>query len=404
MYTENQINKLIKPLLINQQKKEGIILNKLASRLKQIKTLSPSDVQLLINLRNSGSDVKDINKQLASLSKLDVKEIKKIIKLVAKDNYNEAKPFYDYRHKSFIPFEQNITLQRQIKAVEQLTLGEYNNLTNTTAFMLRDITNPLIIRPTSLSKTYNTILDYAIQSVTSNLDTYNNAIPQAIQTLIDKGITTVEYTSKSGKKRNIRVDSAVKNSILNGIRQVQQEVQNVVGYEIESNAVEISVHMHSAPDHEPIQGHQLMNEEFEKLQLGQPFKDINGKLFNAIDRPIGMWNCRHFVWNIIAGHKTPNYTEKELENIKQSNANGITIKDKNGNYVKKSMYWCEQRRNKYELEIRKLKEMQKVAKKCLNKKVEEEYKIKAIDMQNKYTAFCRQCGLKPRYTNLRIFI
>lgn len=404
MYNDNQLNKLIEPLLINQRKKEGIILNKLAERLKQIKTLSPNDIQTLINLRNNGSDVKEINKQLAKLSKMDIKEIKKIIKQVAKDNYLEAKPFYDYRNKSFIPFEQNTTLQRQIKAIEQLTLGEYTNLTNTTAFMLRDITNPLIIRPTSLSKTYNTILDYAIQSVTSNLDTYNNAIPQAIQTLIDKGITTVEYTSESGKKRNVRVDSDVKNSILNGIRNTIQEVQNVVGEEIESNAVEISVHMHSAPDHEPIQGHQLMNDEFEKLQSGQSFKDINGKAFSAIDRPIGMWNCRHFVWNIIAGYKTPNYTEKELEKIKNDNANGITFKDKNGNDVTKSMYWCEQKRNNYELEIRKLKEMQKMAEKCLDKQTELKYKAKATDLQDKYTAFCRQCGLKPRYTNLRVYI
>lgn len=404
MYTDNQINKLIEPLLINQRKKEGIILNKLAQRLKQIKTLSPSDIQTLINLRNSGGDVKEINKQLAKLSKMDIKEIKKIIKQVAKDNYLEAKPFYDYRNKSFIPFEQNTTLQRQIKAVEQLTLGEYTNLTNTIAFMLRDITNPLIIKPTSLSKTYNTILDYAIQSVTTNLDTYNNAIPQAIQTLIDKGITTVEYTAESGKKRNVRVDSVVKNSILNGIRNTLQEVQSVVGQEIESNAVEISVHMHSAPDHEPIQGHQLMNDEFEKLQLGQSFKDINGKSFNGIDRPIGMWNCRHFVWNIIAGHKTSNYTEAELEKIKNDNANGITFKDKNGNDVIKSMYWCEQKRNNYELEIRKLKEMQKMAEKCLDKQTELKYKAKATDLQDKYTAFCRQCGLKPRYTNLRVYI
>ena len=405
MYTDKEIEKLIQPILVNERKREGIILSKLADRLKQIGTLSPSDIQTLINIRNlSQKDTREINRELAKLSKLSEKEIKSIIKEVAGSDYAEAKSFYDYRGKTFVPYAENIDLQRRIKAIENLTLQDFMNISNTTAFMVRDLTNPLIIRPTKLSKAYANILDYAITSITSGLGSYNTIIPEVIQTMVDKGITTVEFESETGRKTHRRVDSAVKNTILNGIRQVQQEVQDLVGEEIGSDGVEISVHENSAPDHEPIQGHQLTNEEYEKLQTQEDFEDTNNIAFSAIERPIGMWNCRHFVMRIILGHKTPNYSLDELEEIKKRNANGITYKNKNGDTVTKSKYWCTQKRNNYELEIRKLKEMQKIAEKAFNDKVVQEYEIKIRDMIDKYTSFCNLSGLKPRYTNLRVYV
>lgn len=405
MYNEKQIEKLIEPILINERKREGIILSKLADRLKQIGTLSPSDIQTLINVKNmSRKDTKQINEELAKLSKLSEKEIKKIIKTVAGSDYLEAKPFYDYRSKTFIPYEENIDLQRRIKAIENLTLQDFRNISNTTAFMVRDITNPLIIKPTKLSKMYSDILDYAITSVTSGLGTYNTVIPEIIRTMVDRGINTVEYESATGRKTHRRVDSAVKNTILNGIRQVQQGVQDLVGEEIGSDGVEISVHENSAPDHEPIQGHQFTNEEYEKLQTQEDFEDTNNITFLAIERPIGMWNCRHFVMRIILGHKTPNYSLEELEKIKERNANGITYINRKGEQVTQSKYWCTQKINQYEQDIRELKEMQKIAEKAFNEEVAKKYDTQVRQMIDKYTSFCKLSGLNTGYTNLRVYV
>lgn len=404
MYTEQQIDKLIQPLLINERKKEALLLTALADRLAEINTLLPSDIQTLINIRKNNRDVKWINSELSRLSKLSEKEIKSVIKEVAGSDYAEAKPFYDYREKAFIPFEENITLQRQIQAIELLTLQDFENISNTTAFMLRDFNNPRILIPTDASKAYTKLIDYAITAVTSGLDTYNTAISDVIQTLIDKGITAVEYNSESGKTRRVRTESAVKSRVLDGIRQVQQSVQDVIGQEIGSDGVEISVHNFSAPDHEPFQGHMFTNAEYDKLQTGQDFTDTYGIHFGAVDRPIGMWNCRHFVFRILLEHTTPNYTLEQLEKIKQTNADGITYKDKNGNNVTYSKYWCTQKRNLYELDIRKAKEKQAVAEKAFNTQLADKWKSRVMQLQNDYTAFCRQAGISPRYTNLRIFV
>lgn len=404
MISESVELKLIKPLVENQLKIEGVVIGAIADRLKELKTLTPSDISRLEVLLRSGSDARKINKKISQLTKLSEKEIKKIIKTVAKDSYLDAKPFYDYRNKSFIPFEQNVELQKTVKAIENVTLKEYTRLSNATAFMLRDLTNPSIVRPTKVSQLYNKIIDNAIQTALSGTDTYGQLIPNAIQQLVDSGIKTVEYTTEGGKKHYRRLDSVVKQNILDGIKAVRQEVQNITGEQFGANGVELSVHRYSAPDHEPVQGHQFTKEEFEKMQNGQSFEDVNGKQFESFERPIGMWRCRHIAWNIIIGHKTPNYTNEQLEELKTKNANGITVKDKTGNKVKKSMYWCTQKRNTYELQIRQLKEGLAAAEKIEHTDIIQKYNNKLNKKINEYRYFCNQCGLKTRFENTRIFV
>ena len=404
MYSADAIDNLIQPLLIRQSQIEGVVLQTIANRLKQIGTMTPSDIYTLERLLKTGNDAKKINKRIAELTKLSEKDIKTIIRNVAKDSYTDSKPFYDYRHKSFIPFEDNIEIQRVVKAVQTVTLDEFKGISNTTAFMLRDLSNPLLLKPTKLSKVYNIVIDTAIQSVVTGMDSYNQVIPKIIQQLTDSGIKTVDFITEDGKKHFVRLDAVVKRNILDGIKYVQQEVQNVTGKQFGADGVELSVHQFSAPDHEPIQGHQLTKEEFEKMQLGEDFEDVDGIKFKGFDRPIGLWNCRHISWNIIIGHKTPNYTKEQLEQIKQNNANGIEITNKKGEKEMRSMYWCTQKQRDYELKIKQNKEGQAIAEKAMQDDLAQKYNNKVVKLQNEYIAFCKKCGLKPRFDKTRIFV
>ena len=229
MLNEKEIDKLIQPLINTQVKLESQVIDIIANRLKELGTILPSDVYSLTRLFKTGSDARRINKLLSKASNLSVKQIKSIIKEVAQDAYEAAKPFYDYRHKSFISFEDNFVLRDTIKAIERVTLGEYVRLSNTSAFMLRDITNPLILRPTPVSQVYNKVIDEGIQSVVSGISTYDKVIKDTIANLTNSGITAVDYTTESGKPHRVRLDSAVRGHILNGVRNVQQEVDRVTG-------------------------------------------------------------------------------------------------------------------------------------------------------------------------------
>lgn len=404
MITERQEMTLIQPLIDNQTQIENIVVSSIVDRLKSMNTLVPSDVGKLESLYRSGSDVRKINKKIAQLTKKSEKQIKAIIKQVAQDSYVDAKPYYDYRKMPFIPFEKNTEVQKVIRAVEMVTLGEYERLSQASAFMLRDFANPKILIPTKLSKVYNKVIDNSIQSVLAGVSTYDEMIKNAIVELTDSGVKTVEYTTEKGKRHYQRLDSAVTRNILDGIKAVQQEVQNVTGEQFGADGVELSVHQYSAPDHEPVQGHQFSKEEFEKMQAGENCKDVKGKMYKGFNRPIGMWNCRHFAWNIIIGHKTPNYTDEQLEKIKEKNANGISVKDKSGKPAMKSMYWCTQQRNKYELKMKKLKEAEALAENGQQADLIQKYHSKLLSTQNEYKYFCKKCGLKTRFEKTKIFI
>ena len=96
MMNEFEIDKLMQPLINRQEQINMTILTKIAERVKAINTILPSDVYKLEQLK-TGEDVREINRKIAELTRLQEKEIKKIIKTVAKDAYKDAKPYYDYR-------------------------------------------------------------------------------------------------------------------------------------------------------------------------------------------------------------------------------------------------------------------------------------------------------------------
>ena len=77
---EFEIDKLMQPLINRQEQINMTILTKIAERVKAINTILPSDVYKLEQLLKTGEDVREINRKIAELTRLQEKEIKKIIK------------------------------------------------------------------------------------------------------------------------------------------------------------------------------------------------------------------------------------------------------------------------------------------------------------------------------------
>ena len=360
MLNENAIDKLIQPLVDRQEQINMTAIMKMAERIKEIGELLPSDIYKLERLLKSGSDVREINNKIAELTKLQEADIKKIIKATAQDAYKDAKPYYDYRNASYIPYSENGPLQTAVKAIESVTLEDYTNLSNSTVFMWRDPINPLIIKPTSIAETYQKIIDLGIQSVSMGIESYNTVVPRALEQIINSGglkmvdgTPKLEYTTDKGKVHYVRADTVVRRNILDGIRNVNQTVAQVTGEQFGADGIELSVHNYSAPDHEPIQGRQFSNEQFfERLQLGEDFEDTKGRKYKGIKRPIGVWNCHHFYHPIIIGVESPNYIDEELEEIKAENNKGYTYKNAKGEEHHLTMYECTQKQREYELMYR----------------------------------------------------
>lgn len=398
MLSEDAIENLILPIVARQEAINNFVIQTIAKRVKEIGHLLPSDVYKLERLYKSGVDVKLINKEIARLTNLNEKEIKKIIKEVAKDAYKDAKPFYDYRHKSFIPFEKNEALQKVVKAVQNQTVETYMNLSKAQAFMLRDLKNPKKLIPTPLAKAYYTVIDEAVQASQQGVVDYNTAMRRTLKQLNESGIRNVVYNTESGRTYSQRLDTAVRRNVLDGIRAINQSMQDEIGKQLNTDGKEISVHENSAPDHEPIQGHQFTNEEYEKLQNNEPFEDVDGEKFGAIERPIGVLNCMHYTFSIIIGVEKPNYTKEQLQKFIEHNQKGYTTKS--GKHY--TMYECTQHQRELETRIRRAKDGQMMAIEAGDMKLVDKYQTKVAKITDEYNQFSKACGLSPKLDRIRV--
>lgn len=398
MLSEDALNKLVEPIVVRQEAISNYVIKIIAQRVEEIGHLLPSDVYRLERLLKTGNDVQKINQEIARLTGLNEQEIKKLIRDVAEDAYVDAKPYYDYRHKAYIPFDKNEELQRVITAIAKQTVDTYVNLSKSQAFMIRDLQNPSILKPTSIAKTYQTVIDEAIQASQSGTLDYNTAMRRTLNQLVNSGIRYVEYEPESGRRYTQRLDTAVRRNVLDGIRAINQGVQDEVGKQFGADGKEITVHANSAPDHEPIQGHQFTNEEFDKLQNAEPFKDLAGTVFDAIERAIGTLNCRHFTYSIICGFTKPNYTQEQLDTMIEKNHKGFTMS--NGKHM--TLYECTQKQREWETKIRHAKDAQMAFKTSGDIEEALKYQAKINQYTRQYNAFSKACGLQTQKTRLTV--
>ena len=400
MLSQEALDNLVEPIVVRQQAINEYVIRIICKRVNEIGHLLPSDIHRLERLLRMGADVKKINAEIAKQTGLQVQDIKKLIRDIAYDAYVDAKPFYDYRHKPFIDFEDNKPLQQIVNAVANQTADTYLNMSKAQAFMIRDLKNPKILKPTSIAKTYQTVVDEAIQSVQSGVVDYNTAMRRTIQQLADSGLRYVEYNTESGRRYTQRMDTAVRRNLLDGVRAINQGVQDEVGKQFGADGKEITVHANPAPDHAPVQGHQFSNEEYEKLQgdEDETFKDVEGRVYQHFDRHIGTLNCRHFTYSIIIGFSNPNYTDKQLAKILADNDRGYTLP--NGKHL--TMYECTQEQRKMETQVRYAKDGQIAAREAGDDELAMKYQAKINELTKKYKAFSEACGLSPKPVKMRV--
>lgn len=396
MLSEDTIENLIFPIVERQESINTFVLSSIAAKIREIGTLSPSDINRMKILVEAGADIRLLNAELARLSNLQVSDIKSLIKTVAMDTYIDAKPLYDYRHKSFIPYAKNEKLQDLVFAVGQTTSQSYENLSNSraTGFLIRDYKNPNTLRFQSISDTYRTVMDEAIQAVASGAVDYRTAMRRTMKQLAASGVRRMYWDSGYTQ----RLDTAVRRNLLSGVRDIQQAIEDKIGKDIGADGKELSVHMNSAPDHEPFQGHQFTNQEFEKLQNNENFVDLQGNQFIGVERIIGQYNCRHIARSIIVGVTKPLYTQEELDSFMQSNQEGYTTSA--GKHL--TLYECSQIQRELETKIRYAKDEQITYRNAGDTEAAKIMTQKVRGLISQYKKFSSDCGLSIQRDRIQV--
>ena len=395
MLSEEIIDKVIERLVNRIEEGNTYTLKKIGESIKKIGTLSPSKAQQLVQVLKYGGDYDNIVRKLAEITELNVKDIYKIFEEVAKNDYNFAKQFYDYRGKKFIPYEENIALQQQVRALANITAGEYRNLTRTMAFTKK--VNGKVVY-TDLARTYQNVLDKAVLSVAQGKNTFQDEMYSTIKELANSGIRTVNY----GTNRSMRLDSAVRMQLKGALRTLHNETQEIFGEEFNSDGVEISVHLNPAPDHAEVQGRQFSKEEFNKFQNDIDAKDYKGKLFPAEfeghdRRSISEYNCYHYTFAIVLGVSKPEYSDEQLQEIINNNNNGFELDGKH--YTN---YEGTQLQRQLETEIRKQKDTQIMARASGNNELVSETQTKITQLTRKYKELSDVSGLPTKMDRMRV--
>lgn len=97
--------------------------------------------------------------------------------------------------------------------------------------------------------------------VFSGATDYNTAIRQATKHLADKGTRVIDY--ESGVHTSL--EAATRRNIMGGLGLMQEQITAATHDDMGCDGWEISAHANSAPDHEPIQGKQYSDAEYQSL-------------------------------------------------------------------------------------------------------------------------------------------
>ena len=363
------------------------VLEELGNVIKQFKDLTPSQAHKLAQQLKYNTAVKDLLNELSKISGLSVEDLKKVLERVAQDNLGFADVYYKSRGLETPLYNENKALQRLVSSVYKVSGAEFKNIAKSTGFrLLGDNGEPLLL---DIDETYKYVIDKCVVAISQGKETYQQAMRSTMKQLSSSGVRKIEY--ESGYSR--RLDTSIRQNILDSIRQVSNESQQLFGKEFDSDGIEVSVHLNPSPDHELVQGRQFSNEEFEKFQNDKRAIDYTGMVFEPEfeghdRRSISQYNCYHYIFSIVLGVSKPQYSDKQLQEI-IDNANKKTIFEGK----EYTQYELTQLQRKIESAIREAKDTQILARASGDDELVLQSQTKITQLTTKYKQLCNISGL-----------
>lgn len=389
------------------------VLEELGNVIKKFKDLTPSQAYKLGQQLKYNTTINDLLNELSKISGLSVKDLKEILEKVAKENIGFADVYYKSRGLETPLYNENKALQRLVSSVYKVSGKEFKNIAKSTGFrLLGDNGEPLLL---DIDETYKYVIDKCVVAISQGKETYQQSMRSTLKQLSSSGVRKIEY--ESGYSR--RIDSSVRMNVLDAVREVSNQSQMLFGEEFGYNAVEVSHHSNSAPDHSnndiengkfDIDGHQFVKLDILKEQIKNgiekeiTLKDIDevnhrvkckGKWYydfdyinNNLNRPVSTMSCYHYIFSIVLGVSRPQFTDKQLEEDKKKNNDGFEFEGKHY-----SMYDGTQLQRRIESAIRQEKDTQILARASEDNELVLQSQTRITQLTTKYKQLCSVSGL-----------
>ena len=219
----------------------SLFISKVATQVQRIGELNQSSINRLLIVADMGMDIAEITNRLQIATNMNVRDVFTVYQQALNDTYTDQR-FRAFMQTNPITPAGSARINQFVRNVSVQTAQTMINISNTTV----------------ISQTYQDVVDKAITAVSSGVDDYKSAMRSAIHEL---GYNGMQVQYESGYHR--RLDSAVRQNIIDGANQIAQNASMMIGEELGYDAVEISAHLRSAPDHEPVQGRVFLLSEYE---------------------------------------------------------------------------------------------------------------------------------------------
>ena len=386
MLNENQIEKYIYKYVQRQDNFLMFVLSTTAARiLANNKVQSINKMFTLKEAFKVSHDMNLINKEQEKLIQEQLGALTTDLHAIALATYKDSAALY--------------TIQPAFKSNNELVAEVEHAIEESREKLRRIISKPVFVlngKRYAPDEAYRLTTQDAIlnKQVSGKWTSMRNAINR----LYNAPYRFVNNDSSDDMERDTSATNTLRMSVLNSIKDMFNKVNDVIKKQTKGDGVELSAHVCPAPDHAPAQGHQFSLAEFEKMQSGQDFVDVNGNHYSGFPRQIGQWNCRHYTKPIKIGKSVPEHTQKELDKILADNQRGYTTSD--GKHY--TLYECTQIQRKYERDIREAKEHYVIAKNMDDDVKMREYKGKATTLTRQYKAFSNVCDLPAKLERLKV--
>lgn len=373
--TGSELESAVKRMLDRLDEINTLFITKIAAQVKKIGTLNASSVNRLVAMADMGADVSEITTRMADAVGLNVRDLTQVYDQVLKDTYTDPR-FAVYLQQNPVPEATQRRLTQYAQSVSVQTAQSLINLSNTTA----------------ISEPYRKAIDTAVLAVSSGLSDYKSATRDVIEQL---GYNGMQVYYVSGYHR--RLDTAIRQNIIDGANQIAQNASIMLGEDLGFDAIELSAHARSAPDHEPVQGRVFLKSEFQKMQAGEAFVDVDGHSYTGFKRPIGEWNCMHIAMGFSTQHSVRRYTDEQLRAWRDANQFGCEI---NGKHY--TTYKAVQLMRKIETEVRRQKDVAVAARAAGDTELQKSCQEKINSLSAYYTQIAQAAKITPRRDRMTV--
>lgn len=343
--------------------------------------LTSSDRWRIQILQDAGYLLEEITAELEKITKRQEKEIKEDMEEAGIKALEYDHKIYEAVGLSPIPLIQSPQLIRLMERNYRATLGEWRNYTKTTA----EAAQRLFINE----------CDFAYNKVMSGAVAYNQAVKEAIESVVSNGVYVEYKNPKTGKIRKDTIETATARAVRTGIAQATGDISIKRMEEMDWDIILVSAHIGARTgDGRQNPGNHLwwQGQFYSRTGMDKRFPDFYKSTGYGTGEGLCGWNCRHSfgsgdgVNNPYADIQTEdNYRMEKLEQRQRALERRIRKTKREVMGMQEAVDQCKDEPTKFELQL------------------DLDRKSYLLQQQSKaYNEFCKENDLRTQQERLQI--